>query len=199
MAGIRHGSSGVGERKWTEAGIPLTTQLLGWVVSASTLVTCCRKWSTQNWPLYQTTPSPNTRMVAIRTNLILALRKMHPDIVGDEHQQEREQERDAPAPVVERGLAEIGACCDDDEERQYDSEDGRGLQPASVVPGLGDYASSCGSWSVYSATGNIPMALSEAIIATYMTIHMARSPVSHSERIASPCQEFREGAEILRV
>jgi hypothetical protein len=94
-------------------------------------------------------------MVAIRTNLILALRKasfhghcplgldlleyrrflkMHPDIVGDEHQQEREQEPDAPAPVVERGLAEIGACCDDDEERQYDSEGGRGLQPASVVP-----------------------------------------------------------------
>jgi hypothetical protein len=32
---------------------------------------------------------------------------------------------------------------------------------------LGDYASSCGSWSLYSATGNIPMALSEAIIATY--------------------------------
>jgi hypothetical protein len=43
------------------------------------------------------------------------------------------------------------------------------------------------------------MALSEAIIATYMTIHMARSPGSHSERIASPCQEFREGAEILRM
>ena len=36
------------------------------------LVTCCRKWSAQNWPLYQTTPSPNTMMVAIRTNLILA-------------------------------------------------------------------------------------------------------------------------------
>ena len=66
-------------------------------------------------------------------------------------------------------------------------------------PMLGDYAWSCGSWSLYSATGNIPMALSEAIIATYMTIHMARSPGSHSERIASPCQEFREGAEILRV
>jgi hypothetical protein len=43
------------------------------------------------------------------------------------------------------------------------------------------------------------MALSEAIIATYMTIHMARSPGSHSERIASPCQELQEGAEILRV
>jgi hypothetical protein len=43
-------------------------------------------------------------------------------------------------------------------------------------PMLGDYAWSCGSWSLYSATGNIPMALSEAIIATYMTIHMARSP-----------------------
>jgi hypothetical protein len=66
-------------------------------------------------------------------------------------------------------------------------------------PMLGDYAWSCGSWSLYSATGNIPMALSEAIIATYMTIHMARSPGSHSGRIASPCQEFREGAEILRV
>src|SRR5262249_53515185 len=39
-------------------------------------------------------------------------------------------------------------------------------------PMLDDYASSCGN----SATGNIPMALSEAIIATYMTIHMARSP-----------------------
>src|SRR6516225_6859627 len=51
-------------------------------------------------------------------------------------------------------------------------------------PMLGDYASSCGSWSLYSATGNI---------------HMARSLGSHSERIASPCQEFREGAEILRV
>ena len=55
-------------------------------------------------------------------------------------------------------------------------------------PILGDYAWSCGSWSLYSATGNIPMALSEAIIATYMTIHMARSPGSHRERIASPCQ-----------
>src|SRR5262249_47063560 len=66
-------------------------------------------------------------------------------------------------------------------------------------PMLGDYAWSRGSWSLYSATGNIPMALSEAIIATYMTIHMARSPGSHSGRIASPCQEFREGAEILRV
>ena len=43
-------------------------------------------------------------------------------------------------------------------------------------PMLGDYASSCGSWSLYSAIGNIPMALSEAIIATYMMIHMARSP-----------------------
>ena len=36
-------------------------------------------------------------------------------------------------------------------------------------PMLGDYASSCGSWSLYCATGNIPMALSEAIIATYIT------------------------------
>ena len=41
---------------------------------------------------------------------------------------------------------------------------------------MGDYAWSCSSWFLYSATGNIPMALSEATIATYMTIHMARSP-----------------------
>jgi hypothetical protein len=40
----------------------------------------------------------------------------------------------------------------------------------------GDYASSCGRWSLYSATGTIPMALSEAIIATYVTIHIAQSP-----------------------
>ena len=149
------------ERKWTEAGIPLTTRLLEWVVSASTLVTCCRKWSAQNWPLYQTTPSPqhydgrdqNELNIGAEEGLfpwilghcplgfdLLEYRrflKMHPDIVGDEHQQEREQERDAPAPVVERGLAEIGACCDDDEERQYDSKGGRGLQPASVVPDAG--------------------------------------------------------------
>src|SRR5262249_24005516 len=38
---------------------------------------------------------------------------------------------------------------------------------------LSDYASSCASWSLYSATGNI----SEAIIATYMTIHMPDPPV----------------------
>jgi hypothetical protein len=43
-------------------------------------------------------------------------------------------------------------------------------------PMLDDYASSRGSWFLYPATSNIPMALSEAIIATYMTIHMARSP-----------------------
>jgi len=52
-------------------------------------------------------------------------------------------------------------------------------------PMLGDYAWSCGSWFLYSATGNIPMALSEAIIATYMTIHMARSPGSHSGNCVS--------------
>jgi hypothetical protein len=43
-------------------------------------------------------------------------------------------------------------------------------------PIIGRYASSCGSWSPYSVTGTIPMALSEAIIATYITIHIARSP-----------------------
>jgi hypothetical protein len=44
------------------------------------------------------------------------------------------------------------------------------------VPDAGRLRVGVRSWSLYSATGNIPMALSEAIIATYMTIHMARSP-----------------------
>jgi hypothetical protein len=36
------------------------------------------------------------------------------------------------------------------------------------------------------------MALSEAIIATYITIHIARSPSSHSETIAISLQELQE-------
>ena len=44
-------------------------------VTTSTFDTCCRKYSAQNWPLYHTTPSPITTMLAIRTNLMLALRK----------------------------------------------------------------------------------------------------------------------------
>jgi hypothetical protein len=43
-------------------------------------------------------------------------------------------------------------------------------------------ASSPGSWSLSTGIGNMlganPMALSDAIIATYMTIHMARPPSS---------------------
>jgi hypothetical protein len=35
------------------------------------------------------------------------------------------------------------------------------------------------------------MALSEAIIATYITIHIARSPSSHSETIAISLQELQ--------
>jgi hypothetical protein len=66
-------------------------------------------------------------------------------------------------------------------------------------PMLGDYAWSCGSWSLYSATGNIPMALSEAIIATYMTIHMARSPVHTVGELRLLARSSGKGAEILRV
>jgi hypothetical protein len=86
-------------------------------------------------------------MVAISTNLILVLRKasfqgfledrrlleVGPDVDGDEHQQKGEQERDAPSPVVERGLAEVGACGDDYDERQHDSKGRRGLQPTGIV------------------------------------------------------------------
>jgi len=54
-------------------------------------------------------------------------------VEGDEHQQEGEQERDPPRPVVERCLAEIGAHHDDHEEREHDSQRGRGLQPAGII------------------------------------------------------------------
>ena len=74
-------------------------------------------------------------MVAISTNLMLALRKasfqgflrhlplgldlledrrllqLQPDLDGDHHQQEGDQERNAPAQVVERVVAEVGAAC----------------------------------------------------------------------------------------
>ena len=38
-----------------------------------------------------------------------------------------------PRPVVEHCLAEVGAHDDDHEERQHDSEGGRGLQPAGII------------------------------------------------------------------
>src|SRR4029079_17486444 len=44
-------------------------------VSGSTLDTVPRKKSGQNWPEYQTTPSPITMMVAITTYLKFAVRK----------------------------------------------------------------------------------------------------------------------------
>src|SRR5579885_763615 len=44
-------------------------------VETSTFETCCRKNSAQNWPLYQTTPSPITTILAINTYLMLRLRK----------------------------------------------------------------------------------------------------------------------------
>jgi hypothetical protein len=66
-------------------------------------------------------------------------------------------------------------------------------------PLLGDYASSCGSASPASATGTIPMALSEAIIATYKTIHIARSLVHTVRQLRSPCRSCRRGAQIPKV
>src|ERR1043166_6246082 len=44
-------------------------------LNASTLDTCCRKYSAQNCPLYQTTPCPISTMQAIPTYLIFELRK----------------------------------------------------------------------------------------------------------------------------
>ena len=59
--------------------------------------------------------------------------EVHPDVIGDPHQQEGEQERNAPAPGVEGIIAEIGTRDDDDDERQHDTERRRGLQPAGIV------------------------------------------------------------------
>jgi hypothetical protein len=62
------------------------------------------------------------------------------------------------------------------------SERARG---ASAISG-GCYASSCGSWSSSAGTGTrlgaSPMALRDAIIATYMTIHIALPPSSTTPR-----------------
>src|SRR5262245_20222261 len=44
-------------------------------VSTSSFLTVCRKYSAQNWPLYQTQPCPKTTTLAITTYLKLLLRK----------------------------------------------------------------------------------------------------------------------------
>ena len=41
----------------------------------SGFITCCRKYSAQNWPLYHTTPSPITTMLAINTYFTFWLQK----------------------------------------------------------------------------------------------------------------------------
>ena len=61
------------------------------------------------------------------------LLEIGPHVHGDEHQQEGEQERDAPRPVVEHGLAEVAAHGDDHDERQDDSKRRRSLQPAGII------------------------------------------------------------------
>jgi 8-oxo-dGTP pyrophosphatase MutT (NUDIX family) len=71
---------------------------------------------------------------------------------------------------------------------------------------LGDYASSCGSWSLYSATGTIPMALSEAIIATYITIHvliesnfLGSRPPLHTGHAVAALLVLEDGRYIMQL
>src|SRR4029077_9233905 len=61
------------------------------------------------------------------------LLKLQPHIEGDKNKQEGEQERDAPRPGTECGLAEVSARRDDHDERQHDSKRRRSLQPAGIV------------------------------------------------------------------
>ena len=61
------------------------------------------------------------------------LLQLEPDIDCDGHQQEGHQERDAPGPLVEDLIAEIGARRNDHGQRHHDPERRGGLKPAGVV------------------------------------------------------------------
>src|SRR5262249_34307966 len=54
----------------------------------------------------------------------------------DRDQQQRDDERQPPAPVLERLETEVTADADDDGERDDDAERGRRLQPARVVAAI---------------------------------------------------------------
>src|SRR3989441_3675324 len=61
------------------------------------------------------------------------LLQLQADVDRNSHQQERSQERDAPAPVVERVGADVRPRTDDHGHRHHDPKSRRGLQPAGVV------------------------------------------------------------------
>src|SRR5206468_7762592 len=64
----------------------------------------------------------------------LAEREPNPDRDGD--QEERDDERQAPAPVVEGLVAEVRPDTDDRRQRDDDAEGGRRLEPAGVVAAM---------------------------------------------------------------
>src|SRR5256886_11780838 len=64
------------------------------------------------------------------------LLQLQSDIDGDRDHEQREQERDAPSPRVERFGPQQLTRGDDDEQGHDDSERRRGLQPAGVVAPL---------------------------------------------------------------
>src|SRR6185312_14738984 len=64
----------------------------------------------------------------------LAERESDPD--GNRDEKQRNDERQAPAPVVEGVDAQVGPNADDRRQRDDDAERGRGLEPPGVVAAM---------------------------------------------------------------
>ena len=62
--------------------------------------------------------------------------ELHADVERDAEQQDRDQERDPPAPVGERFLAEPGADSDHHQQRREQAQRRGGLDEAGVQPAL---------------------------------------------------------------
>ena len=62
--------------------------------------------------------------------------ELQPDPDGNDEKDQREQERDAPSPLGERGFAHEGADAEDQQQRHEQSERGGGLDPGGVVAAL---------------------------------------------------------------
>src|SRR6266853_4866201 len=59
--------------------------------------------------------------------------QLQPDVDRHHHQQERDEERNPPAPCVELVISQVGPGTNDHREGNHDPERRRGLQPAGVV------------------------------------------------------------------
>ena len=64
------------------------------------------------------------------------LLQRQPDIDRHADEQERDDERDPPAPLAEGVAAQVGPRADDHGQREDNPKRGRGLQPPGVIPTL---------------------------------------------------------------